>query len=111
MPRFHRSGRGRYRTEEPDAPPAGCEVDAGQRAVGVGGEGNGMLCSEPSVNVVEVGPEGVEIRRAEERAERTPDDALGFRQVMLRERPRFLEHLSLRLDRHLPGARSVSRGQ
>jgi len=52
-----------------------------------------MLCSEPSVNVVEVGPESIEIWRAEERAERTPDDSLGFRQVMLRERPRLLHHL------------------
>ena len=54
-----------------------------------------MFGSELAVDVVEVGPEIVEIGRAEKRAEGAAYDALGLRQVLVRKRSYVVRHLLL----------------
>ncbi len=80
-------GADRQRAEEPDAAPVGGEVDAGERAgFIVGGEGGGVLAAEPAIDVIEIGPEIVEICDAHKGAEGAPHDALRMRQIALLER-------------------------
>src|SRR5947208_14872222 len=76
-------GPDRERAEKADAAPVGGEVDAGERAVVVGREGDGVLAAEAAIDVIEIGPEIVEIGDAEEGTEGAPHDALPLWQVAL----------------------------
>ena len=69
--------------EKADTAPVGGEIDAGECAVVVGGEGGGVLASEAAIDVVKIGPEIIEVGDAQEGTEGAPHDALPLRQVAL----------------------------
>ena len=66
-------------SEKADAAPSGGEVRADQVAVECRAEGRDMRRPPAAINIVAVRPEGLRIGRAEERAERDPNDAFAPR--------------------------------
>jgi hypothetical protein len=79
--RAHRQG-----AKKADAAPSRGEVGADEAAVEADAESGDMGRPPAAINIVAVSPEGLRIRRAEERAERDPDDAFRLRQIAFRER-------------------------
>ncbi len=79
-------GSDRQRAEKPEAAPARREIRTDQRPILLDRERLGVFCTVPAVDIVEIGPEGFEVRHPEKRAERDSDNPLRLRQVGLGER-------------------------
>src|SRR6516162_11375833 len=80
-------GPGRQRPAKADAAPARREIRSDERTLVVlRGEGGSVFGLEPAMDIVEVAPELLRVRRAEKGPKGNPHDALRFRQIGLSER-------------------------
>src|SRR5262249_27785948 len=71
----------RQRPENPDAAPTDREVRSRQRAVLLGGEGGDVIGAKAAVDVIPIGPEILQVGRADKGAEGQRYDSLRFRQI------------------------------